>query len=304
MRIACVAVALLSCGDSIVPEPEILVEDQGGAMSGGPLGLTVTRDGVFWSNPSSGHIGVLRPGSREPQVFADGQLLPGHMASDATHVYWVTFGANTVARARADGTDAPAMLATDQQQPLHVAVHESVVYWADNGGTTVKAVPSSGGTIDVVASGLNGPHGVFADNDGVYWTVPSDGLVMSRRRGSSEVVVLATGQAGADGVATDAVSVYWTNTGDGRVMKVLKNSPAEPVTLATDQMTPDGIAVSLGRVFWTTFGDGAVRSVPVEGGPIVTHATTTPPVQTVVAAGDHIYWTSAGAGTVSRLRVR
>lgn len=80
-------------------------------------------------------------------------------------------------------------------------------------------------------------------------------------------------------------------------------SPSDPMTLAAGQKHPAGIAVTGGRVFWTNAReDGTVKSVPIEGGPVVEFARgqAYPSAIAADAKLPFVYWINDGSGEVMR----
>ncbi|HSI81294.1 MAG TPA: hypothetical protein VK919_11670 [Solirubrobacterales bacterium] len=91
-----------------------------------PIGIAVDRDHVYWTNGVIGSFSIGRAdidGGNEQQAFiTEGVFVPSGVAVDGEHVYWTNFGANTVARAKLDGTDVDPEFITDADNPFGVAV--------------------------------------------------------------------------------------------------------------------------------------------------------------------------------------
>lgn len=74
----------------------------------------------------------------------------------------------------------------------------------------------------------------------------------------------------------------------------------DPVVLADHQLSPLAIAVAGGRVYWST-DDGKIQSVPVGGGPTVTHATGQAVPRSLIVDGGDLYWVNSPVQPVGQV---
>lgn len=165
-----------------------------------------------------------------------------------------------------------------------ITLSGSDLYFLD-GSSNVYAVPKSGGTIRVVASGRFAPGIVAPNADGVAWTDERfPGRVLWKPEGG-EIAELFSGRQ-TSSLARAGDALFWTEVwddggADGRVVAFdLKTGVTRE--LATASRTPGHVAVSkdVTRVVWTEWNipsvyetpgpadspDGAIMTASLDGG--------------------------------------
>jgi hypothetical protein len=153
-----------------------------------------------------------------------------------------------------------------------IAVHGPHVLWTDPGNGNqngnVDVSPTTGGGFTDVASALQLPTGIAADDAYVYWTE-------------------------ADPTA-----------GKVRRCPYTVGYCANPEDLATGLSAPIDLALAGERVYWLDQGDGRVLSCPVTGcagGPPQVHASGRTGLQHIAVGASCVFWTDGdGGGSVSK----
>lgn len=128
-----------------------------------------------------------------PSVLATGLSHSLTLAVDATSIYWIGSGDNTLTKCTIAACDSQtSVLATALPSPTSLAVDSDYVYWTNMGpadatngsyshGTLMKcAIGGCNGQPVTIASDLNisGPNAIATDDSGIYWTNPGGGTVM------------------------------------------------------------------------------------------------------------------------------
>lgn len=163
-------------------------------------------------------------------------------------------------------------LATDEIGVMNIAADEENVYWLSyDGDRTVSRAPVRGGESTVVMSGNACGRGLAIDRSNFYFSV-CDGTVWRAPLGCAPVkpVEIASGQSIyiESFVVTDGRRVYWAH-------------------IVEDDAGND---------------TSSIRSVPIDGGSVVTHATVSDWVTAMAVDSHNVYW-GAGLGQLTKVPV-
>jgi len=125
---------------------------------------------LFWSAQTRIMAEDLSAGGAATAI-ASGRTDAGHVAADATHVYWAEGpwgGTRTVQRVLRTG-GAPEQIA--DKAAFAIALDATHVYGTDNsvGSGDIWRVPKGGGTIEILAPGQVWPFDIAVDDVAVYW---------------------------------------------------------------------------------------------------------------------------------------
>jgi hypothetical protein len=232
-------------------------------------------------------------------------------------------------------------LAKGLSSPHGIAVHAGQVYWADdvNPGT-VMTVPTGGGNVSTLVSGLKAPGFVVADDTSVYFTNYMDSTVMKAAVDGGSPTTLATG-LDPRGIAVGSIHVFWADFSqhtimsvpisggaamplasalkgptritlrDGiiyfidqdEVMEVSTKGGAFPTSLAPMQSQPWDIATDGVNVYWTNAGDGTVKSVPIGGGTVQLVAKAQAMPGPIAVDSTSVYWINLANGLGALMKV-
>jgi sugar lactone lactonase YvrE len=272
-----------------------------------------------------------------PIVLAEGQSQPWGLTTDATHVYWGTFG-GTVARVAKTG-GAVEVLVTGEELRRGAAVDATNVYWLAQDGR-VRSAPRDGGAAVTAVDPLDPatPAGLLLDGNTIYWTTMS-GLHRATLPGGTaerlssgdggfhlalagtEVLWITSNEVRAtagmttrsiatanriEGVAVCGTTVYFNDNMDGTVHSAPLAGGGTSTTIATAQVSPFGIACDDDRVYWTSSYGGAVVElrllIPGAAPEVISQGLAFP--TDIVADDDGIFWLDGTGGTPGRVMAR
>ena len=226
---------------------------------------------IYWSNPGNANTRVTTSigratldGSHRGDLITGLQGAAG-IAIDGSYIYWSDALADTIGRARLDGTDPqPNFITGLTSTPTGLAVDGGHIYWAEFGtDTIVRANLDGTGVQENFITGANGPYTVAVDSSHVYWTNSNNGAAGTIGRANLDGTAIQqdfiTGATGPVGVAVDATHVYWSNYGPldtpgstiGRAN--LDGTGVQP-DFITGATGPTGIAADGQHIYWTNFG--------------------------------------------------
>ena len=189
------------------------------ASSWGNCGsIAVDASGAHVSSWGHGSVLYIPPGGVATEIeLGEGSTW---LATDASHVYWVSIGNGTVRRANLDGSGATD-LALNEDQPCGMTLYAGDVYWITRGNGELKKVPAAGGTPTLLATGLSAPNGLAVDATGIY-LADDNGTRITRFPLAGGSPALLVGGQHTIGVTLDANAVYWADYNAGTVLALAK----------------------------------------------------------------------------------
>jgi hypothetical protein len=169
------------------------------------------------------------------------------------------------------------------------------VYWSEgSGGGTIRRVAVTGGTPQILATGLSLPDGIDLDDTSVYWVDNCCESLHVRKvpkAGGTPVDLAAipaehiahglTVRAGWVYVAVTPFSVYL-----GGILRVA--TEGGPATWLIESATCTGVAVNDAAVY-CSYSPSSATELPLAGGASTGWITAS--VLTLAAAGTTVYWT-------------
>lgn len=212
---------------------------------------------------------------------------PDVVALDANHAYFGDDSGHLWSVPKSGGATVKLATLTGADHVLGVVVDANNVYCAAAqghglvgegaaGSGQIASVPKTGGSPTILASGLNGPAVLVADDQFLYWTelgtqngsrLNRDGRIQRVAKTGGAVQLLASGLATPGGLVVDGSVLYFGETG--------------------------GIPGSAA-------GPAGVRSVPAAGGS-VTNLFDGRPAYFMAADTSFIYFVSANEGGLYRI---
>ncbi len=175
----------------------------------------------------------------------------------------------------AGGSVPIVTLASGLELPRWMAIDAANLYVANAGdrktGTIIK-VPKAGGTIVVLAQGLDNPERLVVDDQNAYWIAGYD-VMRIRKDGSQPMptVMWNSVNMGLGGLAVDGSSLYVAISAMsiGKMSKVAGGTPSPIVQNTATRFVFDNVrlVVDSRNVYWTHGGSSTtVWMAPLTGG--------------------------------------
>jgi hypothetical protein len=234
------------------------------APTGGTIwSFAIDSTSVYWANaqvivatPLSGLLPDGGPGEGVLSYLNDGPNSSVEIALDATGIYFMEAGTDTVMKLPlTGGTPTTLVSETATAYPLAMTVDATSIYWSNEDGTIQKA-PLAGGNPTTIVSGET-PFQIAVDATSIYWTNTGDGSVAKAALDGTNVTVLAPASTlsnvGAFALAIDDANVYFATGANNDVA-----SP--PAAALTIQKVPLGG----GNVTTMVAGSGGT-SIAIDG---------------------------------------
>jgi hypothetical protein len=188
------------------------------------------------------------------------------LTADVMGVYWIQHGYSLVYRAPTSG-GAPVVLGgspPDLRGPAgQVHVQGGHVYWMSN-YTAILRVPTTGGVVQPVATGLPYLADFVVDAENVYFSENDTGIIKRVAVSGGAATVLASSLPFSYiTLAQDATSLYWIDQlSVGRVAKSGGgNRQVNPDRLASDLFMPASVAALPTEIAWTHPPAGYIQAV-------------------------------------------
>jgi hypothetical protein len=178
--------------------------------------------------PPPGQFGDL-------ELLATGQLGPLSLTYDSDWVYYVNRQEQEVMKVPKDASGNPSVLVSGLAGPQDIVEVSGTLYFTDadtpgmNG--TLKCVPSTGGSVTTIVSGLNQPGSLETDGTDLYFAEIAPGTTNGRIWRVSAACAPGSPTALADGlsepagiaVGTTDSDLYFTEREGGRIWRVPKD---------------------------------------------------------------------------------
>lgn len=206
-------------------------------------------------------------------------------------------GGGGAAAGGAGGAPLPEVLfaAGPEFNTWGIALSSDAVYFTDGQGPDGKvgSVPKAGGTMTVLAAGLQSPSPITVDATDVYF-MDSHKVMKVPKTGGAVTTVAPAYNETYSAVVVDDDQIYWTNYGFmGSTMRMPKAGGAA-VTVAPDAY-PAGMVVTGGTMYWSAMDADAIKSAPILGGPVTIVASgQNGPRWGIAANADHLFWVNEG----------
>ena len=252
------------------------VAKTGGAVTviasglGGVNAFTVDGNNVYWTefNIADGNGTVKQaPKAGGAPITLASDFFPNGIAVDLTTVFYSGGGGASTGTKRVPiggGAVTNVTLGAGSFAAASLALDATFIYGVDLSGggiPTGKAqrVPKAGGTVEVLATGLENAFGAVLDNGSLYWAEIADpGKIGKAPRAGGGATYLATGLRGPHNVALDDTFAYFDGgapvNGVQNVAKVpLAGGPL--VAAADPGCYGQYVAVDATHIFISQFGN-------------------------------------------------
>jgi hypothetical protein len=303
------ALSLTACTQALLGDKDYLPEEgtsagTSGAGGGASTGAGTGGDGSASTGEGSGGGSALVCDKGSTACSSACVMLD----SDAGNCGFC--GHDCLGTACNNGLCEPEVIAGGLADPQGLALDGELVYWTTTDGV-VRRAPKSGGAAEIVADGQDSPGAVAVDAMEVYWANEASGRVMHAAKDGSEKAKMLFKGDGLRRLAIYSDDIYLSlKLKKGQIRKVQKGS-GKSTTLADAQPTPSEIQMLGDRVIWTgfvgldevgeLFPGGYVRSVPRDGGPIVSIAGGEGQIVGLTVLGSTAVWADE---TQQRIRMR
>jgi hypothetical protein len=225
----------------------------------------------------------------------------------SAHIYWTSQAADTIGRARLDGTVAIRDFIHTAAPARGVAIDGQHVYWAQGSGKGSigrAGLNASGTQQNFISTGKN-TRGVALDSFGIYWShlVSGAGAIGHSSLDGSNVNPLFIGTSGPPcGVAVDPDKIWWANSTDpGTVGRAHGPLDVEP-RFITAGGSPCGVAATSTHVYWANRGGNSIGRASRDGTHVRQNFIRAPGACGVAVNDSRIYWTSTASNSIGTAR--
>ena len=295
-----------------------------GKDAGGPRGVAVSSDGVFWVDKADGRVmGILAQGSGPEQLTT--AMSPTAVAAAAGRLLFTAqdglwtclLPSCDESKSHLAGSIAPGSIQS-------VVYDGQLVYWADRGDDSVsgngkvwRCDPAGDcASPHLIADQQLYPQGVALTTDSVFWidqgNGQSNGSIHKMPRTGQNQTDLAASLVLPTGLAVDDTYVYWTEgTMSGSVLRCDHTlgycmTPTSIAPQAGALGLPLDLAIAGGRIYWNESAKGTISSCPLPGcgateAPRI-HASGRQGVHRIAVGSSCVFWTDdVNGGTVDKV---
>jgi serine/threonine-protein kinase len=234
-----------------------------------------SADNVFVSNNGNGTVEEITGSSMPTTIIDTGLNSPTGIAIYGNDVFVANNGSSVNAGYVEEyslATDLPvATYATGLVGPRGIAFDSAGnLYVADQGNGSVVEIPTGGGSVETLATGLTAPNDVVFANGVLYATEGGSNQVVTIADGGAAPLVTGNGLSSPNGIAFDGGNLLVVNHGSAQVLAYstggtnLGSAVQSPYLSSLNQ--PKAIAVdSEGDFYVTDNGDETVTEYSPTG---------------------------------------
>jgi virginiamycin B lyase len=227
-------------------------------------------------------------------------------AAQGGHIYWVDQSANSIGRAKIDGTEVNPSFIAGLSAPRGVAVAGARLFFAHGGtpGRIGRARRDGSSVNQSLVTTASPPQGVAVDQAGLYWThtLPSGGRIGRAQQSGvgANPSFQATG-ASPCGPAVDFDRLYWANGATNAI-----GSSHGPFNVnqayVPGAQGPCGVAITKTHLYWANRAGNSIGRAAIDGsGANQGFIPASGPCGVTVDA-NYVYWSNSG-GTLGRARL-
>lgn len=206
--------------------------------------------------PPPGQLGDL-------ELLATGQLGPLSLTYDANWVYYVNRQEQKVMKVPKDASVSPSVLVSGLADPQDIVEVIGTLYFTDADTTgmngALKCVPTTGGSVTTIVSGLNQPGSLETDGTDLYFAEVAPGTTNGRIWKVSAVCAagsptpLADGLSEPAGIAVNTTDsdLYFTEREGGRIWRVPKDGIGAKSVVVENLNHPFRLIIDSTAIYFT-----------------------------------------------------
>jgi hypothetical protein len=200
----------------------------------------------------------------------------------------------------------PVALASGLSSAHGIAVDSTSAYlavgWGAGANGQIVKVPLAGGSLSVLASGLESPARLAVNASDVYWAGYGSNAIMAVPLAGGAMATVVANEWHPWSVAVDSTNLYWTDPLGSPAVKTVPLAGGTPVTLwkVTTGGGPWDLVVDHGDVFWAAVSD--VMTTSLLGGAAVSLASGQHSVHSLVLDSTNVYWADSAPSPMGALR--
>lgn len=217
-------------------------------------------------------------------------------APESGTVYVTQYKAKTVLAIAPDGTQTTVAHLPDNPYGIAISPDATTLYVTEPSGVgTVVAIPTAGGHLRTIATGLYFPYGIAVSPDGQTLYIAENGTVgelVSVPTSGGKAKRLVGGLHFPTGVAASDVAVFTTTNSFTGSLIDLPLDGGGPITLWEGQLCyATAVAVDGGTIYFTEAGTNRLRSFTPATQRLSTVASDLSWPEAIAVHGDRIYST-------------